>query len=65
MKDNTAIALAAPNSEEEFFDFGGLGVDWRIDGAVTDERFAVVHHPMAPHALAAPLHRHHNEDEYS
>ena len=20
---------------------------------------------MAPHALAAPLHRHHNEDEYS
>lgn len=25
----------------------------------------VVHHPIAPHALAAPLHFHHNEDEYS
>ena len=32
---------------------------------MTDARFAVVHHPMASYALAAPLHRHHNEDEYS
>ena len=28
-------------------------------------RFSVVHHPLAPHALAAPLHRHSREDEYS
>ena len=27
--------------------------------------FAVVHHPIAPCALAAPWHRHKNEDEYS
>ena len=47
------------------FDFGGLGVDWKIDGAETGGRFSIVHHPMAPHALAAPLHRHHREDEYS
>lgn len=50
---------------DETFDFGGLGVEWKIDGALTDHRFAVVHHPMAPRALAAPLHRHHNEDEFS
>lgn len=49
----------------ESFDFGGLGVEWKIDGPDTGARFAVVHHPIAPHALAAPLHRHHNEDEYS
>jgi mannose-6-phosphate isomerase-like protein (cupin superfamily) len=47
------------------FDFGGFGVDWKIDGAETGGRFSIVHHPMAPHALAAPLHRHHREDEYS
>lgn len=51
--------------EGESFDFGGLGVDWKIDGADTSERFTVVHHPIAPRALAAPLHRHRNEDEYS
>lgn len=47
------------------FDFGGLGVCWKIDGDVSQQRFAVVHHPIAPRALAAPLHFHHNEDEYS
>jgi len=30
-----------------------------------DGRFAIVHHPLAPRALAAPLHYHHNEDEFS
>ena len=49
----------------DFFDFGGLGVHWKIEGAASRQRFAVVHHPIAPHALAAPLHFHHNEDEYS
>ena len=47
------------------FDFGGFGVEWKIDAAETGRGFSVVHHPMAPHALAAPLHRHHREDEYS
>ncbi|MEJ2157737.1 MAG: cupin domain-containing protein [Desulfobacteraceae bacterium] len=65
MKDNTATAITTSNLAEEFFDFGGLGVSWKIDGPTTGERFSVVHHPMAPRALAAPLHRHHNEDEYS
>ena len=36
-----------------------------IDGAEAGDRFSVVEHPMSPWALAAPLHRHHNEDEYS
>ncbi len=49
----------------ERFDFGGLGVHWKIDGLDTGRRFSIVHHPLAPRALAAPLHYHHNEDEYS
>ncbi|MGD2070268.1 MAG: cupin domain-containing protein [Gemmatimonadota bacterium] len=49
----------------EAFDFGGLGVEWKIDGVDSGGGFAVVHHPIAPRALAAPLHYHHHEDEYS
>ena len=45
--------------------FGGLGFHWKIDLGDTGGHFSIVHHPMAPRALAAPLHRHHNEDEYS
>lgn len=36
-----------------------------IEGADADDRFSLVEHPMSARALAAPLHRHHNEDEYS
>jgi quercetin dioxygenase-like cupin family protein len=34
-------------------------------GIDTDSRFALVEHPLKPHALGAPLHRHTREDEYS
>lgn len=59
----TRPTIIKPNGET--FDFGGLGVHWKIDGERTGGRFSIVHHPIAPHALAAPLHFHHNEDEYS
>jgi mannose-6-phosphate isomerase-like protein (cupin superfamily) len=36
-----------------------------IDGATAGGSFALVEHPIAPRSLAAPLHRHTNEDEYS
>ena len=57
--------IVVPPVGGESVDFGGFGVDWKIAAGETGRRFSVVHHPMAPHALAAPLHRHHNEDEYS
>jgi mannose-6-phosphate isomerase-like protein (cupin superfamily) len=47
------------------FDFGRLGVHWKIDGPRTGGQFAVVHHLIAPRALAAPMHYHNREDEYS
>jgi mannose-6-phosphate isomerase-like protein (cupin superfamily) len=36
-----------------------------IEGAASGGGFSLVEHPMPPHALAAPLHRHTREDEYS
>ena len=44
---------------------GSIGVRFMIDGEKTDGGFALVEHPMSAHALAAPLHRHTREDEYS
>ncbi len=45
---------------------GSIGVRFMIDGYETrDGGFSLVEHPMAPHHLAAPLHRHSREDEYS
>jgi mannose-6-phosphate isomerase-like protein (cupin superfamily) len=52
-------------AEGDIFDFGGLAVHWKVDGSETAQRFSIVHHPIAPRALAAPLHYHHNEDEMS
>jgi mannose-6-phosphate isomerase-like protein (cupin superfamily) len=51
--------------EGDSVDLGGLGVVFKIDGSETGGLFAVVEHPIEPRALAAPLHRHRNEDEYS
>jgi mannose-6-phosphate isomerase-like protein (cupin superfamily) len=36
-----------------------------VDGVDSDGRFALVHTLFAPRALAAPMHRHHQEDEYT
>jgi mannose-6-phosphate isomerase-like protein (cupin superfamily) len=42
-----------------------LGVRFLIDGERTGGAFSLVEHPLPPRALGAPLHTHHNEDEYS
>jgi mannose-6-phosphate isomerase-like protein (cupin superfamily) len=45
---------------------GSIGVRFLIDAQEThDGGFSLVEHPMPPRALAAPLHRHSREDEYS
>ena len=44
---------------------GSIGVRFMIPGVDTEGGFSLVEHPMAPHRLAAPLHRHNSEDEYS
>jgi mannose-6-phosphate isomerase-like protein (cupin superfamily) len=57
--------LLIPSEGGEKFDTGRLGTQWKIDGSQTGGRFSVVHHQLLPRKLAAPLHRHHREDEYS
>jgi mannose-6-phosphate isomerase-like protein (cupin superfamily) len=44
---------------------GTVGVRHILDKVQAEGRFSVLEHPMSPRALAAPLHRHQNEDEYS
>jgi quercetin dioxygenase-like cupin family protein len=44
---------------------GGVRDRFMVDGAVTGGRFALVQHLFAPRALAAPMHRHHDEDEFT
>src|SRR3954453_18408932 len=42
-----------------------IGVRFMVGGAESGGGFSLVEHPMPPHALAAPLHKHSREDEYS
>jgi mannose-6-phosphate isomerase-like protein (cupin superfamily) len=44
---------------------GSIGARLIIPGVDTDSAFSLVEHPLPPRALAAPLHRHNREDEYS
>ena len=44
---------------------GGLGVRFMIGGEESGGGFSLVEHPIAPRALAAPMHVHEREDEYS
>jgi mannose-6-phosphate isomerase-like protein (cupin superfamily) len=44
---------------------GSIGSRHVLDGAESGGHVSVVEHPMPPRALAAPLHRHTREDEYS
>ncbi len=59
-----ARVVLSPN-EGEMVQFGGLGVRFMIDGAQSGGNFALVEHPIEPRVLAAPMHTHRNEDEYT
>ena len=59
----TAKILGPHDGEAGFL--GSIGVRFMIDGSEAADRFSLVEHPMSPRALAAPLHRHTREDEYS
>jgi len=65
MPTDTAPKIVGPN-DGKAGDLGSIGVRFMID---TEETFAggfsLVEHPLPPRRLAAPLHRHSREDEYS
>lgn len=52
-------------TEADTVQIGGIGVRYLTRGEDTGGRFALVEHPLAPRALAAPVHTHEREDEYT
>ena len=61
----TPVRLLAAGDEADESELAGVRDRFMIDGADTDKRFALVQHLFAPKALAAPMHRHRNEDEFT
>ncbi len=59
-----AAKVVGPREGKAGF-LGSIGVRFMIDGEEAGSGFSLVEHPMSPGALAAPLHRHTREDEYS
>jgi mannose-6-phosphate isomerase-like protein (cupin superfamily) len=60
----TMATVIGPNDGKSGF-LGSIGVRFMVDGEEAGGDFSLVEHPMPPRALAAPLHRHNREDEYS
>ena len=61
-----ARSRVIPVGAGEAVGFAGLKWLMKIDERVSDGRFALAEFPhMPPRMLAAPLHRHHREDEYT
>ena len=56
--------LLAPDGGETVH-FAGIGARFLVDGALSGGAFSLVEHPIEPRTLAAPMHTHTREDEYS
>jgi mannose-6-phosphate isomerase-like protein (cupin superfamily) len=65
VKVETKAARVLGPSEGEAGFLGSIGVRFMLDGLQSGGGFSLVEHPMSGRALAAPLHRHSREDEYS
>jgi len=62
--ETTTTKVVGPKDGKAGF-LGSIGVRFMIDGEEAGGGFSLVEHPMSARALAAPLHRHKREDEYS
>jgi mannose-6-phosphate isomerase-like protein (cupin superfamily) len=61
----SGLQLLKAHAGEISPDTGGVRDRFMIDGTATGGRFSLVEHLFPPRALAAPMHRHHEEDEFS
>jgi len=61
----TTLARIVGPKDGKLGKLGGIGVRFMVDGTESGGGFALVEHPMESRALAAPMHRHSREDEYS
>mgnify|MGYP001259408108 CR=1 FL=1 len=64
MTEAATARVVGPRDGKAGF-LGSIGVRFMIDGNESGGGFSLVEHPMSARALAAPLHRHTREDEYS
>ena len=64
MSDQYKPKVLGPGEGDAGF-LTAMGVRFMVSGQESGGGFALVEHPMPPHALGAPLHRHNHEDEYS
>jgi mannose-6-phosphate isomerase-like protein (cupin superfamily) len=63
-KEKEMATVIGPGDGKAGF-LGSIGVRFMINGEDAGGDFSLVEHPLSPRALAAPLHRHTREDEYS
>jgi mannose-6-phosphate isomerase-like protein (cupin superfamily) len=63
-KEKEMATVIGPSDGKAGF-LGSIGVRFMINGEDAGGDFSLVEHPLSPRALAAPLHRHTREDEYS
>ena len=64
MSATATARIVGPRDGRQAF-LGSIGVRFMVGGEESGGGFSLVEHPMSPRALAAPLHRHRREDEYS
>src|ERR687885_752576 len=62
---NAKARLVLSPDEGETVWLRKLGIRFMIGGEESEGNFALVEHPIKPRALAAPMHTHRHEDEYT
>lgn len=65
VRDKMTVRVMGPTGGDTFGAVTAVRDRFMIDGHVSGGGFSLVEHLMPPRALAAPLHRHSREDEYS
>jgi mannose-6-phosphate isomerase-like protein (cupin superfamily) len=62
------LSLSSPvvrAAETTTGNLGAIGARFIMDGQSSGGRFSLLEHPIVPRGMAAPLHMHSREDEYS
>ncbi|HEX6367207.1 MAG TPA: cupin domain-containing protein [Agromyces sp.] len=62
---HTSSARVLGAEQGDVGQLGSIGVRFMVDSADSGGMFSLVEHPIPPRKLAAPLHRHSREDEYT
>jgi quercetin dioxygenase-like cupin family protein len=65
MTENSTVRVLTAGDRRPVPSLGHVANRFMIDGADAGGRVAVLQHHFEPKALAAPMHRHHDEDEYT